>query len=39
LELDQEGMVAVSASHYPTENGRSVIADDVLNESQFFYTN
>ena len=38
LELDQEGMVAVTASHYPTENGRSVIADDVLNESQFFYS-
>jgi len=38
LELDEEGMVSVAASHYPTENGRSVIADDVLNESLFYYS-
>ena len=38
LELDEDGMVSVMASHYPTENGRSVIADDVLNESLFLYS-
>jgi len=38
LELDEEGMVSVVASHYPTDNGRSVIADDVLNESLFMYS-
>ena len=37
LELDEEGLVAVTASHFPTENGRSMIADDVLDESRFVY--
>ena len=37
LELDEEGLVAVTASHFPPENGRSVIADDVLDESRFVY--
>jgi hypothetical protein len=37
LELDDDGVVSVTASHFPVENGRSVIADDVLDASRFVY--
>jgi predicted phage tail protein len=35
VEMDESGLVKITASHYPTENGASVIATDVLSPDRF----